>query len=133
MFKIGDFSKLCRVSVRMLRHYDEMGLLKPERVDNFTGYRYYAAHQLSRLNRILALRDLGLSLDQVAQILKQGLTSDQIRGMLKLKRVELRQLIKESQERLERVETWLEREEFLMSGYNVVLKKVSMPRILYLI
>lgn len=125
MFRIGDFSKLCRVSVRMLRHYDEMGLLKPEFVDNFTGYRYYSAHQLSRLNRILALRDLGLSLDQIAQILKQGLTSDQIRGMLKLKKVELSQQIIDSQVRLERIETWLEREEFLMSNYNVVLKHVE--------
>lgn len=125
MFKIGDFSKLCRVSVRMLRHYDEMGLLKPERVDNFTGYRYYSAHQLSRLNRILALRDLGLSLEQIAQILKQGLTSDQIRGMLKLKKTELRQEIIDSQQRLERIETWLEREDFLMSDYNVVVKKVE--------
>jgi DNA-binding transcriptional MerR regulator/effector-binding domain-containing protein len=125
MFKIGDFSKLCRVSVRMLRHYDEMGLLKPERVDNFTGYRYYSAHQLSRLNRILALRDLGLSLDQVAQILKEGLTSDQIRGMLKLKKAELRQQITDGLQRLERIETWLEREELMISNYNVVVKKVE--------
>ncbi len=125
MFKIGDFSKLCRVSVRMLRYYDEMGLLKPARVDNFTGYRYYSAHQLSRLNRILALRDLGLSLDQIAQILKEGLTSDQIRGMLKLKKAELRREIADGQQRLERIETWLEREELMISNYNVVIKKVE--------
>lgn len=125
MFKIGDFSKLCLVSVRMLRHYDELGLLKPVSVDKYTGYRYYSAHQLSRPNRILALKDLGLSLDQIAQVFKDGLTSDQIKGMLKLKRLELRQQIKDGQLRLERIETWLEREELFMSSYNVVIKKVE--------
>lgn len=125
MFKIGDFSKLCLVSVRMLRHYDELGLLKPDSVDKFTGYRYYSGHQLSHLNRILALKDLGLSLDQIAQIFKEGLTSDQIKGMLKLKKLELQQQIKDGQQRLERIETWLEREELFMSNYNVVIKKVE--------
>src|SRR3954468_10194890 len=125
MFKIGDFSKLSLVSVRTLRHYDELGLLKPDSVDKFTGYRYYSGQQLSRLNRILALKDLGLSLDQIAQIFKEGLTSDQIKGMLKLKRVELRQQIRDEQFRLERIETWLEREELYMSNYNVVIKKVE--------
>ncbi len=61
MLKIGDFSKLSRVSVQALRHYDEMNLLKPAQVDTFTGYRYYSASQLPRFNRILALKDLGFS------------------------------------------------------------------------
>lgn len=63
MFKIGEFSRLSRVSVRMLRHYDQLGLLTPSQTDSFTGYRYYSANQLPRLNRILALRDLGFSLE----------------------------------------------------------------------
>ena len=62
MIRIGDFSKLSRVSVKTLRYYDEMGLLKPLYVDRFTGYRFYEYHQLLRLNRILALKDLGFSL-----------------------------------------------------------------------
>ncbi|HYM68302.1 MAG TPA: MerR family transcriptional regulator, partial [bacterium] len=66
MIKIGDFSALCRVSVKTLRHYDELGLLTPARVDPATGYRYYAASQLAVLHRILALKDLGFSLGQVA-------------------------------------------------------------------
>ena len=69
MLKIGDFSHLSHVSVRMLRHYDELGLLKPVQVDRFTGYRYYSIEQLPRLNRILALKDLGFSLDQITQLL----------------------------------------------------------------
>ena len=60
MIKIGDFARLGQVSVVTLRHYDEIGLLKPVTVDSFTGYRYYSVAQLPRLNRILALKDLGL-------------------------------------------------------------------------
>ena len=59
MFKIGDFSRLAQVSVRMLRHYDKLGLLEPSYTDRFTGYRYYTIDQLPRLNRIVALNDLG--------------------------------------------------------------------------
>jgi DNA-binding transcriptional MerR regulator len=62
MFKIGDFSKIARVSTRLLRYYDSIGLLSPGRTDPTTGYRYYMADQLARLNRILALKELGLSL-----------------------------------------------------------------------
>jgi DNA-binding transcriptional MerR regulator len=62
MFKIGEFSKFSQVTVKTLRYYDQIGLLKPAEVDRFTGYRYYSVDQLPRLNRILALKDLGLSL-----------------------------------------------------------------------
>ncbi len=80
MFKIGDFSRLSLVSVKALRYYDELGLLKPARVDEFTGYRYYSAGQLTRLNRILAMKDMGLSLEQIALLLDKEPTPDQIRG-----------------------------------------------------
>lgn len=63
MFKIGDFAKLNKVTVKTLRHYDSLGLLQPENVDTFTGYRYYSASQMPRLNRILVLKDIGFSLD----------------------------------------------------------------------
>ena len=68
MFNIGDFSKLGFVTVKTLRHYDEIGLLKPVKVDRFTGYRYYSADQLPRLNYIAALKNLGLSLEEVATL-----------------------------------------------------------------
>ncbi|HLB47902.1 MAG TPA: helix-turn-helix domain-containing protein [Anaerolineales bacterium] len=104
MIKIGDFSKLSQATVKALRLYDEMGLLKPARVDNFTGYRYYSADQLPRLNRILALKDLGFSLEQIAQLLKDDLPVEQLRGMLKMKRAEIEQRLEDEQERLTRVE-----------------------------
>lgn len=126
MFKIGDFSKLSMVSVKALRYYDELGLLRPARVDEFTGYRYYSANQLGRLHRILAMKDMGLSLMQIAQLLDQELTPDQIRGMLRLKQVELRQQIEEGQIRLARVEAWLQQfeQEVTMPTHDVILKKV---------
>ncbi|WP_235440040.1 MerR family transcriptional regulator [Paenibacillus sp. DMB20] len=71
MFRIGDFSKLSRVSIRMLRHYDEMGLLVPEYVDEMTGYRYYKAGQLVLANRIRSLKDMGFSLALIGSILKE--------------------------------------------------------------
>ncbi len=127
MFKIGDFSRLSLISVKALRYYDELGLLKPARVDEFTGYRYYSASQLARLNRILAMKDMGLSLEQIALLLDEDLTSDQIRGMLRLKQVELHQQLAEGQTRLTRIEAWLQafESEATMPTHDVVLKKVA--------
>jgi DNA-binding transcriptional MerR regulator len=68
MLKIGEFAWLGQVTVETLRHYDRLGLLKPARLDRFTDYRYYALDQLPRLNRILALKGLGLTLEQIARI-----------------------------------------------------------------
>src|SRR5579862_8956297 len=91
MFKIGDFSKLSQVSMKTLRFYDQLGLLKPTHVDDFTGYRYYTADQLPRLNRILAFKDLGFTLEQIGPLLEEGIPAAQIRGMLRLKQAEIQQ------------------------------------------
>ena len=69
MLKIGYFARISQVTVKTLHHYDRIGLLKPAHVDPFTSYRYYTIDQLGQLNRILALKDLGLSLEQIAQLL----------------------------------------------------------------
>jgi DNA-binding transcriptional MerR regulator len=69
MLRIGEFARLTRVSVRMLRHYDRIGLLAPARVDPATGYRYYRADQLRAVNRILFLRELGFGLDEISEAL----------------------------------------------------------------
>jgi predicted transcriptional regulator YdeE/DNA-binding transcriptional MerR regulator len=104
MIKIGDFSKLAHVSIKTLHHYDDLGLLRPVHVDRYTGYRSYEIGQLSRLNRILALKDLGFSLEQVAQLLDENLSTAELRGMLRMKQMELTGLVEEEQARLERVE-----------------------------
>ncbi len=127
MIRIGDFSKLSQVSIKTLRYYDELGLLKPVHVDEFTGYRYYSVSQLPRLNRILALKDLGLSLEQVAQVLNEDVSPEQLRGMLRLQQARLQQHITEEQARLARVEARLQEitREHTMPDYDVILKQVE--------
>jgi DNA-binding transcriptional MerR regulator len=104
MFKIGEFSRLSRVSVRMLRHYDQLGLLIPSQTDSFTNYRYYSADQLPRLNRILALRELGFSLEQITGILDEDVSTEQLLGILKLKRAEVEGQMQLERQRLARLE-----------------------------
>lgn len=89
MLQIGDFSKLSQVTIKALRHYDKLGLLIPAHVDATTGYRYYTVEQLPRLNRIIALKALGFSLEQVRRLLEDDLSPDQLRGMLKLREAEV--------------------------------------------
>jgi DNA-binding transcriptional MerR regulator len=127
MIRIGDFSKLSRVSIKTLRFYDEMGLLRPVEVDRFSGYRYYEYSQLPRLHRILALKDLGFSLEEIGRLLETDLTGEQLRGMLKLRQDEIRQRVQDETQRLERVEIWLRQieQEEGMSKYDVVFKKAE--------
>lgn len=124
MIKIGDFARLSQVSVVTLRYYDEMDLLKPVKVDAFTGYRFYSADQLPRLNRILALRDLGFSLDQIKLMLADGLTHEQLRSMLTLQRNEVEQRLADEQERLLRIGARLKQIEMenKMPNYDIVIK-----------
>lgn len=127
MFKIGEFSKFCFVTVKTLRYYDKIGLLRPARVDETTGYRYYAAEQVSCLNRILALKDLGLSLEQIGSLVNSDLTANQIRGMLRLRQAELHQQMDNDQSRLAQVEWRLQQIERLGSrlDHDVVIKVVA--------
>ncbi len=131
MIRIGDFSKLSRVTVKTLRYYDEMGLLRPVAVDRFTGYRYYEYDQLPRLHRVLALRDLGFSLEEIARFLDNGLTSEQMRGMLLLRQAEIRQKVNDEEERLGRAANLLHQieQENNMSEYAVVMKAVEPIRV----
>lgn len=127
MLKISEFSRLTQVPVKTLRYYDDIGLLKPHSVDAFTGYRYYSAEQLPRLNRILVLKLLGFSLEQVRDVLDEGLTAEQIRGMLRLKRAELQQQLEHDQMRLMYVEAKIYQieQEHKMSEYDVIVKSVE--------
>ena len=126
MIRIGDFSKLSRVSIKTLRYYDDMELLKPIHVDGGTGYRYYSFEQLPRLNRILALKDLGFSLAEIGELL-DDVSLEQLRGMLRMRQSEAQKRLDEEQERLGRIETRLKQIELedKMSEYDVVIKKVD--------
>ncbi|HXQ38782.1 MAG TPA: MerR family transcriptional regulator, partial [Anaerolineales bacterium] len=124
MIKIGNFARLSQVSVVTLRYYDEMDLLKPVKIDTFTGYRFYSADQLPHLNRILALKDLGFSLEQIKLMLADGLTPEQLRGMLTLQRNEVEKRLSDEQGRLNRIEARLRQIEMenKMPTYDVVIK-----------
>ena len=127
MFKIGEFSRLSRVSVRMLRYYDQLGLLKPSQTDRLTSYRYYSADQLPRLNRILALQDLGFSLEQIGGLLDEDLPAEELRGMLKLKRAEVEQGIQAEQARLARLEARIRQMDGQAgrAAYDVIVRSIG--------
>lgn len=131
MLKIGDFSRLSQVTIKALRFYDEMGLLKPAQVDEVTGYRYYAAGQLPQLNRILALKDLGFTLEQIRPLMVGGVTAQQLRQMLDDKRSEVARRIEAERALLARVEARLSQieQENTMLEANVVVKKLDPVRV----
>ena len=127
MLKIGEFSRLVDVPVKTLRYYDEIGLFKSDYIDEQTGYRFYSFEQLPRLNRLLALKDLGLSLSQIDQMLQENLSADQLRDMLLQKQVELEDLVRDIRERVARVGARLSLIEMedKMPDYEVVIKTVE--------
>jgi DNA-binding transcriptional MerR regulator len=126
MFKIGEFSRFTRVSVKTLRHYDEMGLLRPRVVDRFTNYRYYSADQVPRLNQILALRELGFSLEQIGRLLAADLSPEQLRGMFQGKRLEIVARLREEEEQLGRVDAYLAQlEDQQAARYDVVVRHIE--------
>ena len=127
MFGIGAFARVAQVSVRTLHHYDDLGLLPPAQVDPQTGYRWYRADQLQRLNRILALRDLGLPLPEVRKVVDDEISIDELRGMLRLRQAEARDRMAAEAERLSRVEARLRQieTEGRVGDYDVVVKPVE--------
>ncbi len=131
VISIGDFARLGQVSVRMLRHYDRIGLLTPADIDAHSGYRWYAATQLARLNRIVALKDLGFTLEQVGSALTSGIDPDELRGMLRLRQGELEREEALARDRLSTVEHRLRliEKEQNMSDTEYVVKSLPALRL----
>src|SRR3569623_1340649 len=131
MFSIGDFASHGRVSVRMLRHYDAIGLLRPAYVDPATGYRSYQAAQLARLNRIVALKDLGFTLTEIRTIVDDEVGPQELRGMLRLRRTELRSRMDADEARLRQVEARLRiiETEDAVSGEEIQVKSLPAVRV----
>lgn len=127
MYKIGDFSRLCQVSVKTLHHYDDVGLVRPKQVDQENGYRYYAAEQVTRVRLILNLKALGFSLEQIAEVLNGNPTPMQLHDLLLERQSELRQLARETKDRLAQLDIWLKRitQEEKMPRLDVVVKKIE--------
>lgn len=127
MLRIGDFSKLSRISIRMLRHYDEIGLLVPKTIDEFTSYRYYGEDQLPVAGRIIALKDMGFSLSTIGEILKRYDNTQALAEFLKIKQVEIAAEAKEINHRLLLLDTAIKRlgKDDTAMNYNVTVK--TMP------
>lgn len=90
MLQIGEFSRICQVSVKTLHHYDKIGLLAPAEVDRLTGYRYYQREQIDTMNYIQRLKRYGFSLEQIQNILAISDNS------------ELRNVLRQQKEKLKR-------------------------------
>jgi DNA-binding transcriptional MerR regulator len=127
MLKIAEFSRLTQVPAKTLRYYDEIGLFHPSQVDPLTGYRWYAIEQISHLNRILVLRDLGVPLAQITQMIQEEISIDELRGMLRLRRAKILQQLEEDTRQLVHIEARLQQieHEGRVPNYEVVVKHVD--------
>lgn len=124
MLKIGEFSKLSRISVRMLRHYDEIGLLHPAETDPFSGYRYYSEAQLNDAARIKALRDIGFGLSDIGALLRSLDDEAQTARYFAIRKKQLLAEAAETAYRLQLLDTagkWLRKDKLPMN-YNVSIK-----------
>jgi len=134
VFRIGDFSRIARVSARLLRFYEEVGLFAPAHADAQTGYRFYSVAQLAELNRIIVLKELGFSLDEVRTILGAGVGPQELRGMLVLRRQEAQRALAEQAQRLRHIETRIAQLESdgALSAEDVVLRAEPAAQLLSL-
>ncbi|WP_206458867.1 MerR family transcriptional regulator [Anaerovorax sp. IOR16] len=133
MFKIGEFSKLTQVTIRMLRYYDEVGLLKPAQIDSWTGYRMYSVEQIPILNKIIYLRDSGFSVAEIAIVINSE-DNNFIMEQLDNKFLEIKKIIQSEQEKLRKIT--LAKSEILHKKsdmhYNVTIKSVPSYQVLSL-
>lgn len=128
MFKISEFSKISQVSVKTLRYYDQLNLLKPDFTDKYTGYRYYSADQMFRLNRVLAYKELGFSLDQIRQMLDEQIPIEEVRGMFRVKQNEIQTILDKEQSKLARIKdrlSFIENEGENLTPHDVIVKEVE--------
>jgi len=133
IFKIGDFSKLTMVSIRMLRYYDEIGLFKPAEIDTFTGYRYYSAKQITTLNLIVSLRDMGFNVADIAVAINE-LSDENLKEILKQKKDEVNKSIKAEEEKLRKINAAINnlKKERVNMNYNITLKSVPSYKVISL-
>ena len=134
MFRIGEFSKLVRVSPRMLRHYEKCGLFYPAEIDKFTGYRQYSAGQIPLVQNIVTLRDLGFSIDEIEEILPNLTDFAYMDKMLRTKALSVKAAIECEQAKLERLLGMSDtmRKERNILVYEVEFKKIPAVKVISL-
>ena len=134
MFKIGEFSRLVRVSPRMLRHYEKCGLFFPAEINRFTGYRQYSAGQIPLLAHIVTLRDMGFSIDEIGGLLPRLDDHVYVGRVLRAKKAEVKSTIEAEQEKLELLTQMSDtmRKERNIMVFEVELKKLPPVKVLSL-
>ncbi len=129
MYKIGELSKLCQIPVKTLRYYDREGLLVPDEIDHFTGYRYYSASRLADCNRIIVLKELGFTLDEIKMRMK-AISTDDVLTLIETKEIELKNTILQTELRLRRLET---RKKIIKEGgikmFDVIIRSTDTLRV----
>lgn len=134
MFKIGEFSRLMRVSARMLRYYDKCGIFCPAQLDDLNGYRLYSTEQIPQLNRIISLRDLGFGVEEIGEILPHYDNMVYMKKVLERKQKDINLTILSEQEKLFKIAAMsgvMEKEKDRMI-YDVELKKLDAVKVLSL-
>lgn len=124
MFSTGEFSKIARVSRRLLRHYRDIGLFVPSHIDEQSGYHYYSIEQLSDLNRILALRDLGFTLEQIQRTVAQNVSVNELRGMYQMRKAEIERNLRDELEKMRSIESRLQALETGLPELEVIIKAI---------
>jgi len=126
MYKIGVFSKMNRITVKTLRHYDDIGLLKPCQVDETTGYRYYSSDQLMSLHKILALKQIGFSLNEIIEVMDKNMSIDRMIAYMEGKQSAISKTIEDEQAKLNQVQSYLKnlKQGVIPMMYNVILKEL---------
>lgn len=134
MFRIGTFSKLARVSARMLRHYEKCGLFFPADVDRENGYRLYSAEQIPLIGRIIALRDMGFTVQEISDILENANDSAYYEQALKRKNNEIEATINSETDKRALIERALRqmKENVIMAKYEVKIKEIAPVKVLSL-
>lgn len=121
MFRIGEFSKMSKTTIKTLRYYDEVNLLKPEKIDDFNGYRFYTTEQLLRLHKIQSLRQIGLSIDEI-KLIMSGINTENI---LEKRKTEILFELSETNKQLSRLEFILQgKEEEILTNYSATIKEL---------
>lgn len=126
MLKIGDFSALSKISIFMLRHYNEIGLLIPVFIDEFTGYRYYSEEQLPIANRIQALKNMGFGLSIIKDILSEYNNEDSLKRYLTLQAAQKQEEIEIMQKQLLLLQTTIKglNKSSSLSRFNIAIKEI---------
>jgi DNA-binding transcriptional MerR regulator len=125
MFSIGEFSRIARVSKRLLRYYDEIGLFTPVRIDSSSGYRYYGSNQIVELNRIIALKEMGLSLEEIQKATKDNISEKELRLLLVIKKSEMERSVDEQLGSIKRIQSRINSFSGHAPKYEVITKDIE--------